>query len=151
MRCMWRGCWMCLCMWLLKRVWGIVALLSLLSACNLGTPSVTPIPTPDLPQVDILDPPNMRQVVEGVDFTIDIVARDTQGVARIELYVDGELVNTATPFANMTEPILRVEMNWLARGVGLHVLEAVAYRADNTPSDPTLITIDVIPVPTPAP
>ncbi len=117
-----------------------------LFACNLTQPAPTLIPTPDLPQVVILDPPNNRQVIEGVDFPIDILARDeAAGVARLELYVDGELINSATPFYNITEPLFRVEMNWRARGVGLHVIEAIAYRQDGTPSDPALITIEVLP------
>lgn len=130
--------------WLGRSALVLAVLLGAL-ACNLvqGTPA--PTPAPAIPQITILDPPNNRQVIEGVDFPIDIVARDESvGVARVELYVDGELINTATPFYNITEPIFRVEMNWLARGVGLHVIEVVAYRQDGTPSDPFLITIEVL-------
>jgi hypothetical protein len=37
----------------------------------------------------------------------------------------------------------------LANGVGIHVIEAIAYRQDGQQSDPTLITIEVLPQATP--
>jgi hypothetical protein len=128
--------------------WLTLAMLLCLAGCNLLADSQAVAPTPDLPQVVILDPPNNRQIIEGVDFAIDILARDsTQGIAEVALLVDGQEVNRATPFGNPIEPIFRVEMNWLARGVGLHTLEAIAYRPDGQPSDPFLITVEVLPKP----
>lgn len=125
----------------------ICALLLLaLAGCNLGAAQPTPVPTPNLPQVEFLAPQNNARVFEGTDFTIDLVARDGGGgVARIELYIDGELINTARPEAAFSVPVFRAEMNWLARGDGLHVLSAVAYRADGTPSLETALNIEVIP------
>jgi hypothetical protein len=121
-----------------------------LLACNLTTSTPTPIPTPDIPIVEILDPPNNRQIIEGTEFNIDIVARDSgAGIAKIEVLIDGELINSATPFENIIEPVFRVQMNWLANGVGIHVIEAIAYRQDGQQSDPTLITIEVLPQATP--
>lgn len=119
-----------------------------LSACNLASAPPTPAPTLSIPTVEILAPPNNSQVYEGVDFTIDIIGRDTvYGVARIALFVDGEEINAATPQEATVVPQLRVEMNWLARGVGLHSISAVAYRLDGTPSDEALLTIEVLPRP----
>jgi len=124
--------------------WWVLVVFSV-AGCNLTAMPPTPLPTPDLPQVEILDPPNNRQVVEGVDFPIDILARDaTQGISLVELYVDGEKVNSATPFTNPAELVFRVEMNWLAQGVGLHAIEAIAYRPNGQQSDPFVITIEVL-------
>ena len=66
-------------------------LLVILAGCNLAqSDSITPIPTPDLPVVEILSPVNNRQIFEGTEFDIDIVARDTNpGIGRVELFIDG--------------------------------------------------------------
>lgn len=120
-----------------------LALIPLLSACNLGVS--TPAPTPDLPQIEILSPLNNQQVYEGAEFDFDIVARDsTQGIARIELYIDGVIINTASPVDAENTPVFRVAMNWRAQGIGLHVVEAIAYRPDGTRGDAFLMNIEVI-------
>lgn len=119
--------------------------LLVLSGCNLGTQQATPVPTPDIPSVQILSPPNNQQVFAGTNFDIDILASDTsQGIQKIELYVDGGLLNTNSVISG-TQAQYRVTMNWLAQGEGFHVLSAVAYRADDTRSDETVINLEVIP------
>lgn len=127
----------------------IVVLMVMLAGCNLTQgSSVTPTPLPDLPQVEILDPANNRQIYEGTEFDFDIVARDeSAGIVRIELYIDDAIINSASPVDATSVPVFRVTINWLAEGQGLHTVEAVAYRADGTQSDPALINIEVLPRP----
>ena len=127
-----------------------------LIACTLAGSGQTvppPSPTPDLPTVRFLYPENNAQVYEGTDLTLDLLAEDGVGVRRVELFVDSlsdaEPFNSATPPAIMPEKRFRVEMNWLAAGVGRHQITAKAYRADNTPGDETTIVVEVIPRPTP--
>jgi hypothetical protein len=129
-------------------VMGMVFVLALVG-CNLSSnASATVVPTPDLPQIEILDPPNNVQIVEGTDFDIDILAQDaTSGIIKVELYVDGELIQESNPPTNIVEPQYRVIVNWLAQGTGKHVIEAVAYRQDGTRSDAALITVEVIAAP----
>lgn len=126
---------------------GLAALAALL-ACNLAQPAPTPIPTPDLPTVEIIDPPNNVQVIDGTTFAFDVVARDaTQGVSKVELYIDGALINQVNPFDVVAAPIFRAQINWTAQGVGLRAVEAIAYRPDGQRSDSALLTIEVIPAP----
>lgn len=117
-----------------------------LAACNLtANTAPTPAPTPDIPTIEFLSPPNNSQVFEGFNLLLDIVAQDAgDGVAKVEFFVDGELVNEAAPEEANSVPIFRVEMNWVAQREGLHVLEAVAYREDNTRSDPAILNIQVV-------
>jgi len=127
---------------------GVMLLVALvLAGCNLAPASqITPQPTPDLPQAAILDPPNNRQVFIGTTFDIDIVARDNNpGVARIALFVDDQFIHDAVPIEQSMVPVFRVKMNWLATGIGLHLIQAVAYRPDGTQSDPAVINIEVVP------
>lgn len=119
----------------------------ILAGCNLiSSEEITPIPTPDIPQTEILSPSNNRQVVEGTEFDIDIVAHDENpGIARVELFIDGESINEASPVDDEIVPVFRVTMNWLAQGIGLHVIEAAAYRPDGTRGDAAVINIEVLP------
>ncbi len=121
------------------------ALMMALCACNLGVPSATPVPTPDIPTVEILAPPNNAQVFEDTDFPIDIVGRDaTVGVDKIELYVDENLINESVK-TDGAVPVYRVTMNWLAKGVGFHVVSVISYREGGLRSDEAIINLEVVP------
>ncbi|MCA9915485.1 MAG: hypothetical protein KC496_19160 [Anaerolineae bacterium] len=118
-----------------------------LSACNLGTSAVeiTPEPTPDLPRVEIREPANNQEVFEGTEFSFDVVARDENpGVAYIELRIDDVTLDQVSPTEGEFVPVLRVSIPWRASGAGLHVIEAIAYRPDGTPSDPAIINLQVL-------
>ena len=119
--------------------------LGLLAACSLAKPTATPMPTPDIPQIEILSPASSQQVLEGLDFDLDILASDSRaGIKRIELYVDEVIINTAEP-VDGPAPVFRVTMNWLARGIGFHKISAVAYRGDDARSSEHVIILEVIP------
>ncbi len=121
-------------------------LFTTLAACNLGAAGITPSPTPEIPTATILAPANNARVVEGVELDIEILGEDLgQGISRIELIVDGISINTATPQTDAASvPQFRVVMNWLAEGIGLHRIEAVAYRLDGTPSREAIIVVEVV-------
>jgi len=122
----------------------IVMILFVVSACTLEQPTVEP--TPDLPQIMITEPENGRQVFEGVNVTVEIEASDGQvGISRLELYADGQLLQESSIPNYQVEPVYVVQMSWRAEGIGRHILEAVAYRPDETPSRSAIIELDVIP------
>jgi hypothetical protein len=124
----------------------LLGLLLSLAACNLQ--QETPVPTPDLPIVTITEPENNRQVFEGVNVTIEIEALDeTVGISKVELYVDDQLLQTAEIPNYQVEPIFVVQMSWRAEGIGLHLIEARAYRAGDIGSRPHYIELEVIPRP----
>jgi hypothetical protein len=121
--------------------WGI--LLMLISGCNLSQSA--PPPTPDLPTVYFVAPANNARVLENADLTVDIYAEDsTVGIARVEFRVNGVMVKDAGPANFGVSNQFRVQMNWLAQGIGLHIFSVVAFRPDGTPSDETFITIEVV-------
>ena len=131
-----------------RRCLVLLLCLGLLTACSLAKPTPTPLPSPDIPQVEIRSPANSQQVLEGLDFDIDILASDSSpGIQRIELYVDDVLINTAEPVDGLA-PIFRATMNWLARGIGFHKISALAYRPDDVRSREHVIILEVIPRPT---
>jgi hypothetical protein len=121
-------------------------LLVLLTGCNLQSGASTPIPTPDIPQVQFQFPTNNSTVLEGVDLSIELLATDeAAGVARVELLVDDQPHQEGKPEVNVTVPTFTVMMNWLAQGIGQHSLTAIAYRLDGTASAPETIIVEVVP------
>lgn len=129
---------------MLRHLTVLLLTLALIGAgCNLSASS-NPPPTPDKPQIRFVEPANNARVLAGTDLTIDLYALDeTLGVARIELRVDGRTLRDAAPEEDVAKEF-RVEMNWLAQGVGRHVLSAIAYRPNGITSDETFISIEVV-------
>lgn len=123
----------------------MIALLFIM-ACNLQYGLPTPIPTPDAPIIEFQAPVNNDRFVEGTDLIIALLARDDGvGIARVELLVDEQFVNEATPETSGAVPVFTVNMNWLTQGVGYHSLTAIAYRPDGAASRPETISILVTP------
>ncbi len=121
----------------------------LLCGCNLVTQQTAP--TSNVPTVTFLFPANNVAVVEETDLQIQLLAQDSVGIARVELRVDDSPHQEATPVEAAAVPIFTVDMNWLAEGVGLHALEATAYRLDGTAGRSTLINVNVTSADSPAP
>ena len=123
----------------------LVVCAGLLCSCNLGAvqPGPAANPTPALPQARILSPPHNQQVIEGVIFDTEILATDTSGIQRVELYIDDQLAQTAENRSGR-DSTLRVIMNWFAKGIGWHKFAAVAYREDGAASQPAIIALEVI-------
>lgn len=122
------------------------AWLLITAACTLvyGTPA--PQPTPNIPRVEFLTPSNNSRFVEGAEIVVEILAQDAGiGVARVEFQVDGVTVSEALPVVSGAVPVFTVRANWLAEGVGLHALSALAYRPDGFASEPAFVIVEVLP------
>ncbi|MCL4247820.1 MAG: hypothetical protein KJ065_06705 [Anaerolineae bacterium] len=130
-----------------RRLGLISAGLLLLNACNLSTTAPEPTPERIVPTVEFLYPTNASLVIEGTDVQIELLAQDPNGVgvARVELYVDDVPHQEGAPQVSAAVTVFTVDMNWLAEGVGLHALSAIAYRPDGTASDATTISLQVVP------
>jgi len=128
-----------------RRALSLLALILILSACNLQSGPPTPIPTPNIPTVRFQFPQNNSTVLEGVELDIDLIASDPgPGVARVELLVDDQRHQEGKPEVSPQVPTFTVKMNWLAQGVGIHSFTAVAYRLDGTASVPVTILVEVV-------
>jgi hypothetical protein len=124
---------------------GWLMLCLLLAGCNLSTGTLTPVPTADVPQIEVINVENGASAYVGTDLTFDIVARDaTAGVVRIELRVDGMLLNETETPDSQPQTVFRVLMNWVAEGEGRHFVSLIAYRADGTPSNELRLLLDVV-------
>jgi len=77
----------------------------------------------------------------GQPVTVQIAAVAEGGVSRVELLVDGQLYATL-PVAPATSPYLS-NQNWTPDAVGSHIIQAIAYNADNQASDPGQVIVSV--------
>jgi len=116
-----------------------------LSGCNLqSADSITPMPTPDLPRIEILSPGNNARVILGTEFDFDLVARDeTAGIARVELRINDTMIQEAEPPEGVVN-VFRVQMNWVAQTEGSALVEAIPYRPDGTQGDPARLILEVV-------
>lgn len=124
---------------LLIVLWALIGL----SACNLTNAPPTVIPA--LPSVRFIAPENNVIVPQGTDLQIRLLASDEGGlgIAGIDFIADGEIVQSVVPEASAAVPVMTIDVNWLAAGAGRHVLEAIAFRPDGTPSDAAAISVQV--------
>jgi len=123
-------------------------------ACSLGGQPTVPTATPgatagstlvaqsDVPDVEIRSPQDKTEVVVQTEVQVYARAVDKVGVTRIEMRVDGLIVDTAaSPEANGV-PSMDSILSWTPNSVGPHVLEVVAFRG-NTRGNPKQITLTV--------
>ncbi|HUH01594.1 MAG TPA: Ig-like domain-containing protein [Kofleriaceae bacterium] len=85
------------------------------------------------PTIDISSPADGATVAPG--FTVSVAASDDVGVARVELWIDGTLVDTDTtePFSFVTSAAL---------GSGTRVIETRAYDSKNVGTSSISVTVD---------
>jgi hypothetical protein len=125
------------------RAWSASVLLVLafvLASC--GLPGDLGQATP--PTIAITAPVDGQQVEQGQEIAIQFTATDAQGVARVEIGVDGVLLQTAlnpspaagTPFSG--------QQTWTATAPGSHSVMAVAYNSAGTASSPAVVSITVL-------
>jgi len=139
----------------MRFAWVIVGLALLLAGCNLrsaNAPTDTPFPTPDIPRIRFMFPENNSSVVEGTDLAVELLAEDSgTGIAKVQLIVDEVLQGEGKPQVASSVPAFSAKIHWLAKGIGLHSLTAIAFREDGKTSDAARVVLLIIPRPTPAP
>jgi uncharacterized protein YraI len=99
---------------------------------------------PGRPEVNILSPPSGSNFPAGDQVVVESVTIDTgPGVIRVDLLVNGSLVNTSNTPEDIPQNNFSILHTWTPNQIGEFVLSVIAYRSDGTPSDPALISINV--------
>jgi len=94
------------------------------------------------PSVVTTAPPSNYQAVEGDEVIVE--ARATgRSIARVELWVDDGLVDTAS--SPSPQDAFSAALTWQASGVGSHIAEVKAHTLGGKESDPAGVIIIVIP------
>ncbi len=130
----------------------LLVLASLPVAC--GAPG--PVSQAQPPMLLVLAPVNGQQVPQGQPLIVQSTATDGQGVARVELWVDGALVHVASNPAPAANIPFSVQQTWLPTIPGSHSISVVAYNVAGVASSPVLVNITTvaagnIPLPTTPP
>ncbi len=123
-----------------RRTFGILfAFLALLSlACDLGSL----VGASSKPTVVIVSPPSGIRVDAGAEIVIQSTATDAQGIARVELWVDGSLV--ANNPVSSPQTTYSIVQRWIATEPGVHVIQVLAYSSNGVASDPAVISTEVV-------
>ncbi|MEP6987892.1 MAG: Ig-like domain-containing protein [Chloroflexota bacterium] len=133
----------------------VISMALVLAGCNLrsvNAPTDTPYPTPNIPQVRFVFPENRSSVLEGTDLAVELLAEDPGvGIAKVQLLVDDSPQGEGKPEIAPSVPAFSAKIHWVAKGIGLHSLTALAFRADGTSSAPATLLLLVIVRPTAAP
>ena len=96
----------------------------------------------DVPEVEIRSPGDNTEVLINNEVQVYVRAVDRVGVTRIEMRVDGQIVDTAaSPEANGS-PTMDSILSWTPNSTGSHVLQVVAFRG-SLQGNPKSITLTV--------
>ncbi len=94
------------------------------------------------PTVTINSPANNSEAVRGQAVLIQSTARDNIGVTRVELRVDGFIVNTVSSQSAQGDREFAVIQTWTPAQAGQHTVQVVAYRGQIA-SQPAQIIVSV--------
>ncbi len=130
------------------RLWIAIVVLAFGSlACNLiqnqqPSPLVTPTSASGAPTVTINSPANGGEVAVGQEVLIQSTAQDGVGVTRIELRVNGFIVNTVPAESPLGDQEFSVIQSWRPTEAGTATLQVTAYRG-SIASAPAQIALTV--------
>ncbi len=129
----------------LQRMTYLIGILcAVLLGCTLSNNVPPPTPTPDFPSVQFRAPLNNATVIEGTEILFDLVATyQKAGIERVELVIDTQPHNQAQP-TETNVPVFATQMNWLATGVGKHIIIAQAFGKDGIPGVEASIVVEVL-------
>lgn len=135
-----------------KRLWAMLLFVAIMaSGCNLGgtqSPTDEPIDN-DPPLVTGRPQVNITAPSEGDQFTVDeqlfvqASATDTQGVTRVQLFANGQIVKTVSSESLEGETALDATLDYTPRSEGEVRLRVLAFRGA-TASEPAEILINVV-------
>jgi len=103
------------------------------------------VPTPrSQPSVVITYPQSGSSIPVGHELVVQSVSAttDARGIARVELWVDGQVVRVQT--LNPPVSSYGASLPWTPNVLGTHVLEVRAYTVDNIASAPAQVYVNVL-------
>ncbi len=128
----------------MKWRFGLLMLALMLSACTT---------TPAVPRVTINMPTNAGIFDAGQTIPVQSVAEDAQGIARVDLLVDGQTIKSDASPNGTAQKSFAVTQTWQATGGGLHVIVVRATSTQGRVAEAavsvTVIEKTATPAPTP--
>ena len=96
------------------------------------------------PTVTVSSPENLTEVQVGAEVEVVSTVRDTKGVTKVELAVDGVLFSTEASPSPQGDTSWTLTQTWIATDPGTHNLTVTAYNVDGLASDPWVIAVKVV-------
>jgi hypothetical protein len=124
------------------RVAAYRAILAVIIALVLAVLSCGPLKEANPPSIAINFPADGSAVEVGETLEIVSTATAENGVAQVELSIDGQVVNLATPTSGNPTTFAAVQP-WTPEAEGEVTLTVVAYDTEGATSDPATITLSV--------
>jgi hypothetical protein len=118
-------------------VYFIIVLILVGLACNVGGSEES-----DKPSVVINSPADSSNVTMGVELMIMSTSFSKNGIARVELRINGQAVSTDTSVNNPETHT--ANMSWTPMVEGAAVISVVAYDPQGNESDPAMVTLQVV-------
>ncbi len=124
----------------------LMALAAMVSGCNLASsPDSNTAAISGPPTVTIAAPPANATYLENVAVNIQaLVGNAGTDVDRIEILVDGTIIQTLKAPNPGGAPSFSIAQSWQAAGEGQHTISVTAFRADGSSSAPASVAINVI-------
>jgi hypothetical protein len=120
----------------------LAAILFSLLLASCGLPTQVSQATP--PTIQITSPASGEQISEGREIAIQFSASDAQGVARVEVGVDGVLLQTVLNPSPAADTPFSGQQTWTGSGPGSHSVLAVAYNTAGMASAPAVVSVTVV-------
>ena len=98
---------------------------------------------PQKPSVEILSPPSGSEVALGETVQVEYRASDPAAVARVDLEVAGQVVDSQSSPVAEGQPTMTGLLSWIAGEEGSHTLIVYAYNSDRVASDPVGVNVTV--------
>ena len=95
------------------------------------------------PTVEILSPPSGTQVALGEQVEVEYRASDATAVIRVDLEVDGQVVDSQSAPVAEGQPSLSGVLRWTPAEEGAYALLVYAYNRDRVASDAVGVNITV--------
>jgi hypothetical protein len=95
------------------------------------------------PVVEIVSPPSGSRVATGQELEVQFQATDTNAVTRVELQVEGEIVDTETSLSPDGQPSLIGFLRWTPTVPGSYRIMVYAYNSEGSRSTGVGIEIEV--------
>jgi uncharacterized protein YgiM (DUF1202 family) len=114
----------------------LAGLMAAVVACSIGSPGATASPT-----VAITFPQAGSTLSLGQQIVVQSMAANPKGVARVELWVDGQVVNSQVVAPTSTS--YSAGQPWTPAVAGSHAIEVRAYGVDNAVSVSSQVVVTV--------
>lgn len=125
----------------IRKLTSLIILLGMafLTACDPPSPAGTE----GKPWITIITPTSGSQLPVGREVGIQVNATDAQGVARIEIKIDGMLVGTAQSPGARGQTNLVATQPWTFTEPGNHIIMAQAFNVNRQASDLAVVNVQV--------